>query len=79
TSPLIGWAVVGARQEGSKRLVAEVAGVHARIDENFFLCGREGRFLGYRRTNVATDDEHFRKEALAYRERRKQEARKRKP
>ena len=77
TSPLIGWAVVGVRQEGTKRLAAEIAGIHAKIGEHFFLCGREDRFLGYRRIDMNTD-EHFKKEALAYRERKSLGKRKRK-
>ncbi|HBW23297.1 MAG: hypothetical protein A2X28_06445 [Elusimicrobia bacterium GWA2_56_46] len=75
TSPLIGWALVGVPKDGTKRLIAEVAGVRAKIDEHFFLCGHEKHFLGYRQAGVNAD-EHFKKEALAYRERIKLEGRK---
>jgi hypothetical protein len=77
TKPLIGWAVVGVRQEGTKRLAAEIVGVRAKLGDDLFLSGREGRFLGYCHVNVNAE-ELFRKDALAYRERRKQEEGKRK-
>ena len=76
TQPIIGWAVIGAYQPGNRHYAAEIRGVISKNGPELILPERSGNFLGYLQNNRDAHD-RFWKDALAYRERKSLENRKR--